>query len=214
MNTILFDLEGTITDPFLGITKSVAYSLKSFGIEVMSLDELKTFIGPPLDISFQEYYGMNEKECLRAIEKYREYFSVKGLYENEVYTGIEDFLQCLKDEGKHLYICTSKPLVFAKDILEYFQLDHYFDGIYGSELDGTRKNKKDVIAYCIECESLKKKDCVMVGDRQHDVIGAHENQIPCIGVLYGYGNREEFEKYKCDYIVEDLKELKNIIDCI
>jgi len=212
METILFDLDGTITDPFLGITKSVAYSLKSFGIEVERLDELKKFIGPPLEESFQEYYGMNKADSLKAVEKYREYFREKGLYENKVYLGMEEFLQDLKDEGKHLYICTSKPLIFAKEILEYFRLDHFFDGIYGSELDGTRNNKGDVIAYCMNCENLRKEDCLMVGDRQHDIIGAHENHIPCVGVLYGYGCREEFERYQCDYIVEDLKALKSIID--
>lgn len=150
MKNILFDLDGTLTDPFLGITKSVAYSLKSFGIEVQSLDDLKVFIGPPLDVSFQEYYHMGEKESLEAVEKYREYFADKGLFENVVYEGIEDFLQMLIDNGKELYVCTSKPYIFAQKILKHFHLAHYFKGIYGAELDGTRKNKKDVIAYCLE----------------------------------------------------------------
>lgn len=212
MKNILFDLDGTITDPFLGITKSVAYSLKSYGIEVNSLDELKVFIGPPLDVSFQEYYHMNEKQSLEAVEKYREYFSDKGLYENKVYEGMEDFLQALIDDGMNLYVCTSKPYVFAKKILEHFHLDHYFKGIYGAKLDGTRKNKGDVIAYCLKQEELNPKSCIMVGDRQHDIIGAHENQIPCIGVLYGYGSQDEFERYQCDYIVQDLNELKDVIE--
>lgn len=212
MKNILFDLDGTITDPFLGITKSVAYSLKSYGIEVNSLDELKVFIGPPLDVSFQEYYHMSEKQSLEAVEKYREYFSDKGLYENKVYEGMEDFLQALIDDGMNLYVCTSKPYVFAKKILEHFHLDHYFKGIYGAKLDGTRKNKGDVIAYCLKQEELNPKSCIMVGDRQHDIIGAHENQIPCIGVLYGYGSQDEFERYQCDYIVQDLNELKDVIE--
>jgi phosphoglycolate phosphatase len=212
MKNILFDLDGTITDPFLGITKSVAYSLKSYGIEVNSLDELKVFIGPPLDVSFQEYYHMSEKQSLEAVEKYREYFSDKGLYENKVYEGMEDFLQALIDDGMNLYVCTSKPYVFAKKILEHFHLDQYFKGIYGAKLDGTRKNKGDVIAYCLKQEELNPKSCIMVGDRQHDIIGAHENQIPCIGVLYGYGSQDEFERYQCDYIVQDLNELKDVIE--
>lgn len=211
MEHILFDLDGTITDPFLGITKSVAYSLKSFGIEVNDLNDLKVFIGPPLDVSFQDYYHMSEEESLKAVDKYREYFADKGLFENEVYQGMEDFLQSLIDEGKKLYICTSKPYVFAKRILEYFHLDHYFKGIYGSELDGTRKNKKDVIAYCLKLENLHYQDCIMVGDRQHDIVGAHENHIPCIGVLYGYGSLEEFQQYQCEYIVSTLDELKEVI---
>lgn len=211
MLNILFDLDGTLTDPFLGITKSVAYSLKSFGIEVESLDDLKVFIGPPLDISFQEYYHMNEKQSLEAVEKYREYFSDKGLFENKVYEGMETFLQELIDNGKKLYVCTSKPYVFAKKILEHFGLDSYFQGIYGSELDGTRKDKKDVIAYCLEKENISFKDCVMVGDCQHDIIGAHENHMPCVGVLYGYGSLDEFKAYQCDYVVENLDMLKEVL---
>lgn len=212
MKNVLFDLDGTITDPFLGITKSVAYSLQSFDIDVKSLDDLKAFIGPPLDVSFREYYHMSEEDSWKAVDKYREYFSEKGLFENEVYAGMEDFLQSLIDQGKKLYICTSKPLVFAKKILHHFHLEHYFSGIYGAEMDGTRKNKADVIAYCLTQEQLNKQDCIMVGDRQHDIIGAHQNQIPCIGVLYGYGNQDEFENFQCDYIVEDLKSLKDILD--
>lgn len=211
MKNILFDLDGTITDPFLGITKSVAYSLKSFGIEVESLDDLKAFIGPPLDISFQEYYHMSEKQSLEAVEKYREYFADKGLFENKVYEGMEIFLQELIDNGKKLYVCTSKPYIFAKRILEHFGLDSYFQRIYGSELDGTRKNKKDVITYCLEKENLKNDECIMVGDRQHDIIGAHENHMPCVGVLYGYGSLDEFKEYQCDYIVEDLGMLKEVL---
>lgn len=211
MKYILFDLDGTITDPFLGITKSVAYSLNSFGIEVKSLDELKKFIGPPLVDSFQEYYNMTKQQSLQAVEKYREYFSVTGLYENKVYTGIEDMLQALINEGKILYICTSKPHVFAKQILKHFQLEQYFQGIYGSELDGVRNAKKDVIAYCLKQEGLKSQDCIMVGDRKHDVIGAYENNIKCIGVLYGYGSLEELKECQCDWIVSDINELK---DCI
>lgn len=211
MKYILFDLDGTITDPFLGITKSVAYSLNSFGIEVKNLDELKKFIGPPLVDSFQEYYNMIKQQSLQAVEKYREYFSVTGLYENKVYTGIEDMLQALINEGKILYICTSKPHVFAKQILKHFQLEQYFQGIYGSELDGVRNAKKDVIAYCLKQEGLKSQDCIMVGDRKHDVIGAYENNIKCIGVLYGYGSLEELKECQCDWIVSDINELK---DCI
>lgn len=211
MLNILFDLDGTLTDPFLGITKSVAYSLKSFGIEVNNLEYLKVFIGPPLDVSFQEYYHMTEEQSLNAVEKYREYFSDKGLFENEVYEGMEIFLQELIDSGKKLYVCTSKPYIFAKRILEHFGLDSYFQGIYGSELDGTRKNKKDVIAYCLEKEDLKYNECIMVGDRQHDIIGAHENNVPCVGVLYGYGNFKEFQDHHCDYVVNNIQELKEVL---
>lgn len=211
MKYILFDLDGTVTDPFLGITNSVAYSLNSFGIEVESLDELKKFIGPPLVDSFQEYYGMTYQQSVLAVEKYREYFSVTGLYENKVYIGLEKMLQRLLDEGKILYICTSKPQVFAKQILKHFQLEKYFQGVYGSELDGTRNAKKDVISYCLEQENLDSHDCIMVGDRKHDVIGAHENNMPCIGVLYGYGDLEELNDCYCDKIVNDFYELEECL---
>jgi len=211
MKYVLFDLDGTLTDPFLGITRSVAYSLRSFGIEIDDLNILKPFIGPPLDVSFQKYYHMNEDESWQAVDKYREYFSKQGLLENRVYEGIEEFLQSLKNMGKVLYVCTSKPYVFAKEILDHFELSSYFEGIYGSELDGTRKNKADVIAYCLEQENIHEQDCIMVGDRLHDIVGAHDNHMPCIGVLYGYGSQEEFEQYDCDYIVKDLIELKEVL---
>jgi len=212
MKRILFDLDGTLTDPFLGITRSVAYSLKSFGIEVDDLETLKPFIGPPLDVSFREYYHMDEAQSWEAVEKYREYFSKKGLFENKVYEGMEDFLQSLLNMDMKLYVCTSKPEVFAKEILDHFSLTPYFTGIYGATLDGSLKNKGDVIAHCIKQEQLNIQDCMMVGDRQHDIVGAHQNQIPCIGVLYGYGSLEEFQEYHCDYIAKDLIELKKIIE--
>ena len=212
MKNILFDLDGTITDHFLGITKAVAYSLNSFDIRINGLDELTVFIGPPLDESFQKYYGMNEEKSWQAVEKYREYYSQIGLFENEVYEGMEDFLKSLIDSGKDLYICTSKPYIFAKKIIEHFGLTKYFKGIYGAELDGTRKNKKDVIAYCLQQERLNVDDCLMVGDRKHDVIGAHLNRIQCVGVLYGYGSKEEFENNDCEYIAKNLKELKEVIE--
>ncbi len=212
MKRILFDLDGTLTDPFLGITRSVAYSLKSFGIEVDDLETLKPFIGPPLDVSFREYYHMDEAQSWKAVEKYREYFSKKGLFENKVYEGMEDFLQSLLNMDMKLYVCTSKPEVFAKEILDHFSLTPYFTGIYSATLDGSLKNKGDVIAHCIKQEQLNIQDCMMVGDRQHDIVGAHQNQIPCIGVLYGYGSLEEFQEYHCDYIAKDLIELKKIIE--
>lgn len=212
MKRVLFDLDGTLTDSFLGITRSVAYSLKSFGIEVDDLETLKPFIGPPLDVSFREYYHMDEAQSWKAVEKYREYFSKKGLFENKVYEGMEDFLQSLLNMDMKLYVCTSKPEVFAKEILDHFSLTPYFTGIYGATLDGSLKNKGDVIAHCIKQEQLNIQDCMMVGDRQHDIVGAHQNQIPCIGVLYGYGSLEEFQEYHCDYIAKDLIELKKIIE--
>ena len=127
---------------------------------------------------------------------------------------MEDFLESLKNQRLLLYVCTSKPEVFAKQILDHFSLTHYFDGIYGASLNGKLKNKGDVIAYCLKEEHLDAKDCIMVGDRLHDIVGAHQNDIPCIVVLYGYGSVEEFQEYQCDYIVDNLSSLKSQIDAL
>ncbi|MCD7809518.1 MAG: HAD-IA family hydrolase [Erysipelotrichaceae bacterium] len=211
MNNILFDLDGTLTDPFLGICSAVNYSLKYFGKEAEHLDDLKKFIGPPLDISYKEYYDMNDDEIAIAIQKYREYFGEIGLFENEVYDGVEDMLQMLLDHHKNLYICTSKPYEYTIKILEHFHLDHYFKGVYGATMDGSRKYKKDVISFCLTSENIDYRDCMMIGDRYHDIEGAHANDIACIGVLYGYGSKVEFEAYQCDYIVENIQELTQLL---
>lgn len=209
---ILFDLDGTITDPKEGITKSVAYALESFGIKVEDLDSLCKFIGPPLKDSFMKFFSFSEEQAELAIKKYREYFSVDGLFENKVYDGIEEMLINLKRRDKHLIIATSKPDVFAKRILEHFKLIHYFDFVAGSDLEGTRVSKSDVITYAFNIASITNKDAViMVGDREHDVFGAHANGIECISVLYGYGDRQEHIDANTDYIVETVEELANIL---
>jgi len=211
--TILFDLDGTLTDPKVGITKSIAYALKSFGIEVKDLDSLCDFIGPPLRVSFKKYFGFSDQDCIRAIEKYREYFRETGLYENTVYPGIDNLLKNLKGKNKKLFVATSKPTIFAIRILEHFNLLRYFDYVAGSELDGSRESKSDVIRFVLQQNGQTNlTDVVMVGDREHDVIGAKENNIDIIGVLYGYGGREELEKSGATYIagtVEELSELLN-----
>ena len=143
---ILFDLDGTLTDPKEGITKSVQYALSAFGIEVTNLDELEPFIGPPLKDSFMEFYGMDEPTALRAIEKYRERFQDKGLFENRLYDGVPELLRKLKGNHKKVAIASSKPTVFVERILEYFDIRRYFDVVVGSELDGTRTEKSEVVA--------------------------------------------------------------------
>ncbi|AGC68883.1 5'-nucleotidase [Thermoclostridium stercorarium subsp. stercorarium DSM 8532] len=209
---ILFDLDGTLTDPKVGITKSVAYALKSFGIEVKDLDSLCKFIGPPLRVSFRDYYGFSEEECNRAVEKYREYFSETGMFENRVYPGIEELLKSLKKNGRKLFVATSKPTVFAVKILEHFDLLRYFDDVSGSELDGSRDRKGDVIRFALQKNGLTGlTNVVMVGDREHDVVGAKENNIDVIGVLYGYGDRAELEKAGADYIVENVENLHSLL---
>lgn len=200
----LFDLDGTLTDPKQGITKSVAYALSKFDIYVPHLDDLCVFIGPPLLDSFMEYYHMSKEEAEQAITYYREYFSVTGLFENEVYDGIKTVLQTLQKQGKKCYVATSKPETFAKQIIEHFGLQAYFEDICGATMDGTRSKKGDVIAYALQKHHIAKEDAVMVGDRKHDILGAKENGLPCIAVLYGYGNRKEFEEAGADIIIENV----------
>lgn len=207
---VLFDLDGTLTDPMMGITKSVRYALNYYGIEVSDLNELLPFIGPPLRDSFSEYYGFDEEKANEAVAKYREYFAVDGLFDNKVYEGIEDCLKNLKENGKVLLVATSKPEKYAKQILEHFSLSQYFKFIGGAGFD-TREKKAEVIQYVLESNQIDVKDAIMVGDRQHDVIGAHQNQLPCIGVLYGYGSLNEMQECHADFIVNSIEELEKLL---
>lgn len=214
MNTILFDLDGTLTDPALGITNAVSYALKHYGIDE-DYQNLLRFIGPPLVDSFMEYYGFDQEKAQEAIVYYREYFSDKGLYENEVYNGMENLLAALKDKGYILAVATSKPEEFAKKILDHFHLSHYFTEICGATMDSSRSKKGDVIAYALNQLKISNPNtAIMVGDRQHDIVGAHQNQLKAIGVLYGYGDEAEMKEYQADYIAKDLKELMDILSAL
>ena len=211
-NTILFDLDGTLTDPGIGITNSVAYALKKHGIEVTDRTKLYPFIGPPLLDSFQRFYGFSEEQSEQAVADYREYFREKGLFENEVYSGVEELLQRLKESGKRLIIATSKPEEFAVKILKHFGLASYFDYIVGATMDSSRSKKGDVIAYALEvCGITDKADVVMVGDREHDVLGAKENGLDSVGVLYGYGSREELEKAGATCVAETVEDILRFV---
>lgn len=179
---ILFDLDGTLTDPKVGITKSVAYALNKFNIKVDNLDELCKFIGPPLKDAFMEYYNFTEEESEEAIKYYRDYFSEIGIYENIVYEGLEEMLKLLNDKNKICIVATSKPTVFAVKILEHFNLNRYFSFICGSNIDGTRSKKKEVIQHVIERNKIKDlSHVIMVGDRKHDVYGAKEVGLQVVG---------------------------------
>ena len=209
---ILFDLDGTVTDPMIGITKSVQYALNKFDIEVEDLNELCKFIEPPLKDSFMNFYNFTEEDALNAITYYREYFSTKGLYENTVYENFEDMLISLKEKNKSLIIATSKPTVFAEKILEHFNLKKYFDFIAGSNLDNTRTKKADVISYALEQQGITEvSEIIMIGDREHDVIGAKALNIESIGVLHGYGSYDELSNSGANYIVKDVKELHSLL---
>ena len=205
---ILFDLDGTLTDPGLGITNSVAYALKRWNIEVEDRKSLYKFIGPPLQDSFAQYYGFSAQDALRAVDVYREYFREKGLFENEVYPGVESMLKALKEQGKTLILATSKPEEFAIRILKHFHLDGYFTVMAGATMDTSRNKKGDVIAYALrEAGVLDKSKAVMVGDREHDVIGANQNGLDSIGVLFGYGDRDELEKAGATYIAPTVEDI-------
>lgn len=208
----LFDLDGTLTDPKEGITRSVAYALKKFDITVEHLDDLCVFIGPPLIDSFMKEYGMSEEQANDAIRYYREYFSVTGIFENKVYPGIEKLLKKLKDKKCTCIVATSKPEAFAKQIIQHFHLEEYFDDICGATMDGTRSKKGDVIAYALKKNNIAKETAIMVGDRKHDIIGAHENDLRCIAVLYGYGSAKEFTDAHADLIVESVEALIKYTD--
>lgn len=211
MKNIFFDLDGTLTDPAEGITNSVAYALEKFGIKVADRSELYRFIGPPLIPAFMEYYGFSKENAEKALAFYREYFAPKGIFENAVIEGIPELLSSLKKQGKHLFVATSKPEEFAKKILAHFALDGYFDGIYGSTMDETRNKKDAVIAYALSETRTASADSVMVGDRHHDIDGAKENRMKSVGVLFGYGSREELADAGADAIAATVEELKNIL---
>lgn len=207
---ILFDLDGTLTDPMMGITKSVRYALNYYGIKVNDLNDLLPFIGPPLRDSFQEYYGFDEAKANEAVEKYREYYKIDGIFDNKVYHGMKECLEILKNNGKKLYVATSKPEFFAKQIIEHFSLSEYFEYIGGSEFN-SREKKAAVIEYVLKTNQIDNDDVIMVGDRKYDIIGAHENKIPCIGVLYGYGTEDELKRYQADYLVASVEELTELL---
>ncbi len=212
VKNILFDLDGTLTDPKIGITKSVAYALEKFNIKVDNLDNLIKFIGPPLKDSFVEYYSFSENDTIAAIKYYREYFSEKGLYENTVFNGVEKLLIKLKKCNNTLIVATSKPTIYALEILKHFNLLNYFDFVAGSELDGTRSDKAEVISYALsQMKITDNKTAIMIGDRKHDIIGAQKNKLKSIGVLYGYGDLPELQKAKADYIVSNLNELELLL---
>jgi haloacid dehalogenase superfamily, subfamily IA, variant 1 with third motif having Dx(3-4)D or Dx(3-4)E len=209
---ILFDLDGTLTDSGEGITKSVQYALKSFGILVDDLKELNKFIGPPLKDSFKEYYNFDEDKAQLGLVKYREYFADKGIYENKLYDGIPELLEVLKKNNKKIVLATSKPEVYARQILQYFKIDKYFDFAAGADFEETRVNKGDVIKYALqEANITDLSKVIMVGDREHDIIGAKENNIKSVGVLYGFGDVIELTQARAEYIVKDTEELLNIL---
>lgn len=214
MKYILFDLDGTLTNPQEGITNSVAYALEHFGIHTEDNATLNKYIGPPLRQSFMEFAGLSEEDSHIGMTKYREYFGPKGIYENVVYDGITELLELLKNKGYKIVLATSKPWIYAEMILEKFQLKKYFDFVAGSELNGVRTNKADVIEYAINKYGIDIKDAVMIGDRKHDILGAKKNNLKTIGVLYGFGTKEELQDAGADYIALSVENLFDLIETL
>ena len=198
----LFDLDGTLTDPKVGITTCVQYALHSFGIEEPDLDKLEPFIGPPLKDSFMEFYGMDERQAEEAVEKYRERFSDKGLFENEIYPGIARMLQILSGKGFRLAVASSKPTVFVEKILEHFGIRQYFKAVVGSELDGSRSSKDQVVMEALHQlfgdKPILCNEVYMIGDRRFDVEGARAMRVDSVGVTDGYGGMEELREAHAD----------------
>jgi phosphoglycolate phosphatase len=193
MSTIFFDLDGTLTDPKEGITRCIQYALKSLGVPVPPTEALLWCIGPPLQASFVQLLDGDEMSAGKAVSLYRERFTETGLYENALYDGIREVLCELQRAGDSLFVATSKPHVYAERIVRHFRLDGFFDTVFGSELDGTRADKSELLAYAIERTKTDVSTALMIGDRKHDMIGARSNGLTGIGVLYGYGSHEELQ---------------------
>lgn len=209
---ILFDLDGTLTDPALGITNSLIYALTFFGIKIEDRTSLFKYIGPPLLDTFSQGFGFDKGKSDKALLKYREYFSTKGLFENKVYEGIPEMLQTLVENGKTLIVATSKPEEYSVSIMKHFNLDKYFLNICGSCMDETRSKKAEVIEYALEKSNITDKSkVIMIGDRKHDIIGAKENGLESCGVLYGYGSQEELEGAGADFIAPTIQDLQKIL---
>ncbi len=209
---LLFDLDGTLTDPGLGITNSVMHALRRFNIRVDDRASLYRFIGPPLRDSFERFYGFSPAQSERAVGYYREYFRETGIFENKVYDGIPELLTALKEKGKILAVATSKPEEFAVRILRHFGMYDCFDLVAGATMDDTRNKKSDVIRYALEKLGVSdNSEAVMIGDREYDIIGAKENGLDSIGVLFGYGSRDELEQAGAVYIAEKPEEILRFI---
>lgn len=212
---LLFDLDGTLTDPKVGICTCVQYALSFFGIDEPDLDKLEPFIGPPLKNSFMNYYHLTEEQAEEAVEKYRERFKDTGIFENKLYDGIIPMLIALNSKGMHLGVASSKPQVFVERILEHFNIARYFSVVVGSELDGTRVNKDEVVEEALRQlfgdKPIDRSQVYMVGDRRYDAEGARAAGVESVCVTYGYGSMEELKAAKADYIVRSVQELQEFL---
>ena len=210
-NNIIFDLDGTLTDSGPGIKNSLRYTLNYYGLPMEDEQSLNRYVGPPLLVSFQKYMGFTKEQAKEAITVYRSYFTRKGMFENRVYDGIIPLLETLKAQGKGLFIATGKPTVYTLQILEHFHLAKYFDVVCGIGLDESDMGKDELITKVMEQANLSRETCLMVGDREFDILGAKAVGIPGVGVTYGYGTQEELKGAGATAIASCVLELKEIL---
>jgi len=206
-SNILFDLDGTITDSKIGIINSIKQALSNFNIQENDTVVLNQFLRPPLLDSFKNVYKLSESDARLALTYYREYYSDKGIFENELFPGIIPLLEKLTNDKKTIYMATSKPTVYAKEIARHFRIGHYFRSIYGSNIDGSRSDKTEIIKYLMATENIDPAQTIMIGDRKHDMIGAKNNGIDSIGVVYGYGGEQEMKETDPTYIIHTTGDL-------
>lgn len=209
---ILFDLDGTITDSKPGIFASICYVLDYFHIQEREEERLQKFLGPPLIDCFMQYYHMDEKQANTALLKYREFYTKEGMFRLNVYTDIEETISKLKEKGKTIGLATAKPIVYAEQIIERIGFKKYFDILCGASMDESRNKKKDVITYAIDTYGLSKEKTLMVGDRADDIKGAFVNGIEAMGVLYGYGSKEELTNAGCRYFAQKPQDIIRTIE--
>ncbi len=209
---IFFDLDGTLTDPGLGITNSVLHALSYYGIREDDRSKLNAFIGPPLADSFEKFYGFSHERALEAIGHFREYFENTGIFENALYHGVPEMLSALKEKGATLVLATSKPELFAERILEHFGILSYFDFVCGATMDEKERSTKDeVLSYALEKSGSDPGKSVMVGDRKYDIISARSFGLATVGVLYGYGSREELSHAGAQVLCESVEQCKEVL---
>ena len=216
IKNILIDLDGTLTDPKVGITTSARYGLEKVGRPIPESENIDWIIGPPLKASLAKLLKVDANDVLaeQALLGYRERFAVTGLYENHVFEDVAATLEALKSKGYRLFLATAKPEVYARQILEHFNLLKYFEYPYGSELNGERTNKGELITYILEKEQLKPEECLMVGDREHDILGARKNGIETIAVEYGYGSSAELDEAKPKARIQQFSQLVSLLNSL
>lgn len=208
---VLFDLDGTLTDSGLGITKAAQYALADQGINEPDISKLGFFVGPPLNLTFMEHYGMDEEHMRQAVRKFREYYNPTGVFENEIYDGIQDMLKACHGAGQKLAIASSKPQVLVHKVLQYFDIESYFTVIVGSELDGRRTDKKEVVEEALRLLMANADETAMVGDRCYDISGALDHDLHAIGVTYGYGSYLELKNAGADVVFDTVGQLKHYL---